>query len=682
MVMRRALILGLVLLGAFATHASESERMLMFVADGKQAGEQVVTRLPDGLVKVRYIFKDNGRGPEVEEEFRVAADGMLAEYRATGTSTFGSPIDERFVRRGTTASWESTIEKDSRKVEGPVMYVPFNGSMEVTSLMTSAVASRPDGKLELLPGGVLAQTTLETAEIRRGEEKRTVQLIAQTGLGPVPSFYWTTTGPKPRVVAAIYPGYLGSIEEGWEGSLKELEARQLVAEQRMLKEMAARLRRPLAGLTVVRNARVFDSEKASVGAPSDVYILRGRITAVLPAGAPSGGVKNEIDAAGRVLLPGLFDMHGHVSRWAGGLDLAAGVTTTRDMANDNATLQKMVDETAEGTLLSPQIVATGFIEGESEHSARHGFVVKDLEGAKKAIDWYSAHGYPQLKIYNSFPKEILRDTIAYAHERGMRVSGHIPVHLRAQDAIDAGYDELQHINQVMLNFLVTPETDTRTLERFYLPAEKSGSLDFDSKPVRDFVATLKEKQIVVDPTLTTFDFLRQRDGEIPPPFAAVFEHLPTSVQRSLRSGGMKIPDTATAERYAKSYDAMIAFVGRLHRAGVPIVAGTDHIPGFTLHSELELYVRAGMTPAEALQIATRNGALYSRTPDRGSIAPGKLADLVLVDGDPTKTIGDIRKVALVITQGAVIHPGEVYESLGIKPFVKDAPVVKHAGIEN
>jgi hypothetical protein len=112
---------------------------------------------------------------------------------------------------------------------------------------------------------------------------------------------------------------------------------------------------------------------------------------------------------------------------------------------------------------------------------------------------------------------------------------------------------------------------------------------------------------------------------------------------------------------------MIDFVGRMYRAGVPIIAGTDNadIPGFALQNELALYVQAGMTPAQALQIATRNGAMYTRTAnERGSIVPGKLADLVLVDGDPTQDIGDLRKVVLVITQGKAISPSEVYKALG------------------
>ena len=126
--------------------------------------------------------------------------------------------------------------------------------------------------------------------------------------------------------------------------------------------------------------------------------------------------------------------------------------------------------------MAPRIVPAGFIEGESPMSARNGFVIKDLAEAKHAIDWYSEHHYPQVKIYNSFPKAILAETTAYAHSKGMRVSGHIPVFLRAHDAVEQGYDEIQHINQVLLNFLVTDKTDTRTLERFYLPAEKVGDM--------------------------------------------------------------------------------------------------------------------------------------------------------------------------------------------------------------
>jgi imidazolonepropionase-like amidohydrolase len=452
---------------------------------------------------------------------------------------------------------------------------------------------------------------------------------------------------------------------------------QQQAETKLLTQLATDIPKSLPGLTVIRNVRIFDSVKATVGAPSDVYLLRGKITSIVPTGSFATPVENDIDGKGRMMLPGLFDMHGHLSRWEGPLHLAAGVTTLRDMGNDNATLQSIIDDTLQHQLLAPTVVPTGFLEGESPYSARNGFVVKDIAGAKSAIDWYVAHGYPQLKIYNSFPKEILKDTVSYAHQRGLRVSGHVPAFLKAEDAIAAGYDEIQHINQILLNFLVKPDTDTRTLERFYLPAKQVAGLDLQSKKVQDYIKLMKQKGIVVDPTLATFDFLKKVDGEVGDPWKAIVDHLPPDLQRRYATAELDIPDTETAKLYAKSYAKMVEFVGMMYQAGIPVVAGTDELAGFTLQGELELLVKAGLTPSQALQVATLNGARYSKVETRkGSIEVGKDADLLLVDGDPTKNISDIRKLALVITQGSAIYPMDIYQSMGIKPFVTNKPAIQ------
>jgi imidazolonepropionase-like amidohydrolase len=673
-------ILVLAIAAAFGASAHAATQTIVYdihVENGKRAGEQIVEQDEDGSTRVKFIFKDNGRGPELSERFKVGPDGGLTSFAVTGSSTFGSLIDERFELKDGQASWKSTSEQGSRAVSGVAVYVPLNSSFATASVAIAALAANPGQPLALLPSGSLSQRKLDEVVVTSGGKTQTVQLLAMTGLGLTPQFMWATTGAKPRLFAVIAPGYMAMTEEGWADAAKLMAERQKAAEARLLADLATRLQHKLTGLTVVRNARVFDSEKATLGAPSDVYVLRGRITAVLPAGSPVRGAVGEIDAAGRVMLPGLFDMHGHVGRWEGGLNLAAGVTTVRDMGNDNASMQQMLDENAAGTLLGPQVVPAGFLEGESPMSANNGFVIKDLPAARNAIDWYAEHGYPQLKIYNSFPKAILKQTVAYAHARGLRVSGHVPVGLRAHEALDAGYDEIQHINQVMLNFLATPATDTRTLERFVLPSEKVAALDFNSPVVKNFISRLKMKGTVVDPTLATFAFLKQKDGDLNTPFAPIAEHMPPDVKRGFYVGSMKIADAATLARYEKSYAKMVEFVGILYKAGVPIVAGTDEMAGFTLHAELEMLVKAGLTPAQALQVATRNGARYTRTSvDRGSIVAGKLADLVLVDGDPTKTIGDIRKVAAVITRGYLVYPHEIDKELGIVPFVKDAPQLK------
>jgi hypothetical protein len=651
--------------------AAEPLRYVVQMEDGTVAGRQLVTRRDDGATRVDFTYKDNGRGPEIREEYRLAPDGTYATYHARGKTTFGAGVDETFTRKGEEARWRSTSDSGEATVEGPALYSPLAGTPDSISVVLAALAQRPDGRLPLIPSGTLTARKVAEAQIVRGTDRRDVQLMMLTGVGLTPQFVWATTDTAPRLFALIYPGYARVIEEGWQDNAAALAKRQLEAEAAALVALEQRVAHPLAGLTLIRNARIFDSERATLGEPSDVYALRGRITRVVPASAADEAADHVVDAGGRVLLPGLFDMHTHVSRWDGGLHLATGVTTVRDLGNDNATVQQMIDQEAAGTLLMPRIVPAGYIEGESPFSSRGGFVIKDLPGAKSALEWYAQRGYPQVKIYNSFPKEILRDTVAYAHAQGLRVSGHVPAFLRAQDVVDMGFDEIQHVNQVLLNFFVTPKTDTRTLERFYLVAEKTASLDLDSPPVQDFIRLLQSKQVVVDPTLVAFDFLRQRPGQLAPAYAAIADHMPPDVRRSFSVAEMDIPDDATAARYEKSYAKAVEFVGRLYRAGVPIVAGTDELPGFALQRELELYVQAGLTPAQALQVATWIGAKYSRVPgDRGSVAAGKAADLVLVDGDPTRDIGAIRRVALVVKGDRAYYPSEIFAELGVKPFTE------------
>lgn len=675
--MRIAGLAAIGLLLTFPALAGETVRYTAFAGDGARAGHQIVEHGDDGVTRVDFIFKDNGRGPELKEEYALAADGTFARYRVLGASTFGAPVDESFQRDGGRVSWKSTSDEGARDVAPGAQYMPLGGTPQASSVAIAALLAREDGRLPLVPSGTLTARRVGDVEVSADDGRsQSVQLLAITGVGFTPSFAWATTGNAPRLFAFIYPGWVRLIEDGWHANGDALEERQKQAEGEVLADLQRRLAHPLPGTTLIRGARIFDSEHARLGGASDVLVRDGRIVSVTAAGAARAQAEHVVDADGRVLLPGLFDMHVHAGRWDGALHLAAGVTSVRDMGNDNTLMAQLIAEERAGTLLSPRIVASGFIEGESPMASRGGFVIDSLEEAKAAVDWYAAHDYLGVKIYNSFPRELLPETVAYAHARGLRVSGHVPVHMLAHEVVEQGYDEVQHINQLALNFLATRETDTRTLERFYLVAKGAGDLDLDSAEVQDFIALLRERDTVVDPTLATFEFLHQRNGQPSPIFAAIEAHVPPDVQRSRRAAEMDIPDDATGARYKRSFDNLVALLGRTYQAGVPVVAGTDEVPGFTLQRELELYVQAGMTPAQALQVATWNGAKYTRTlDDRGSIAPGKRADLVLVDGDPTTDVSDLRRTVLVIKGDTAYYPAELHDALGIKPFAEPLRLV-------
>ena len=668
MIYFQKVLLALLLIWAPVLANSSEVEYVILLENGVEAGHQTVKR-HGNTIDVNFNFKENGRGPTLKENIILASDGTMKEYRVSGTSEMGGEVSERFTARNGLIQWHSNSEDGSKKINQSGFYLPMNSSWEVNSLMITALSKSKNNYLSLLPSGSLKQEVIYETIVKKDSKQQNVKLVMQVGIGLKPDFFWTTSGNNPRLFAAIIPGYSYLIEKGWEESLATLSKKQNLANQKVLHHKSQQLQHPINGPLLIKNIRLFDSENALLTGHHDVLIENKRIVKISSVDPRIEFEGIAIDGSGKTLLPGLFDMHTHINKWSGLYHLSAGVTTVRDMGNSNVEVQEIIGDSTNNQLLFPHIIPAGFIEGKSEYSSSDGIMIENLAQAKESIDWYFEHGYRHIKIYSSFPKDLVRETSAYAHEKGMTIGGHVPGFMKADEAIDSGFNELNHINQVVLNFLAGNKTDTRTLERFYLPAEETGSIDFDSQEVREFIKLLKDKKITIDPTLSAFDFIKQQDGEIADPFAGIAEHLPPDLQRSFKTGTMNIPDNATANRYRNSYNKMIEFVGLLHKNGVSIVAGTDTLAGFGLHSELELYVKAGISPAEALQVATWNGAKVSKTlKERGSIEVNKLADLIIVDGDPTTNIEDIRKISTVITNGKVIYPHELHIALGVKPF--------------
>ena len=635
--------------------------------NGRVSGTQTV-KVTGNTTTVEMSYRDNGRGPDVKETIVVGKDGTPASYTLAGKATFGAPIDEGYEIEGDTASWHCDADTGSKPLGGATLYLPVaESSYETLGLAAAALLRAKNGRLPVMPAGEAAIEKLATATFKAAGKSQAATLYSITGVDFTPYYVWLTAGPRPQFFAYVSPGNLNLVPKGWEAIAPELEKAQLAAQGAQLQALAKKFTHALPEPILLKNARVFDSEHAVLTGPSDVYVYRGRIAEVAPAGSAARNPGTTIDASGKVLMPGLYDMHDHENAWRGALQIAAGVTTVRDMGSDNATLAGQIALIEAGAQLGPRIVPAGFIEGKSPYSASGGFTVDNLDEVHNAIDWYAQRGYPQIKLYNSYRREWVADTTAYAHARGLRVSGHVPAFMRAAEVVEMGYDELQHINQVFLNFLSKPDTDSRTLARFYLVAEGAAGLDLDSKPVQDFVALLKSRGTTVDPTLTAFTFIGYRQGEVDPAFAPVVNRLPSAVQRLVHTNSLDVNEK-NAKLYKASWDKLVEFTGRLWKAGIPLVAGTDNTAGFALQSELELYVKAGVPANEALRIATWNAAGITRTRERsGSITPGKQADLILVDGDPTANIADIRKVSLVMKGGTVYYPAEIYPALGVRP---------------
>lgn len=308
----------------------------------------------------------------------------------------------------------------------------------------------------------------------------------------------------------------------------------------------------------------------------------------------------------------------------------------------------------------------GFIDGRGPYQGPTKVFADNESEARAAIDRYASLGYQQIKVYSSLKPELVPPIAAMAHAHGMRLSGHVPNGMTAEQFVRAGADEIQHMNFIFLNFLADKAGDTRTPARFTVVAENAASFDQNSPAVAGFIRLLLERKTVLDPTLGVFENLfTGRPGVVSDSWLPVVSRLPVQVQRASKAGGLPAPGDQD-QLYKQSFAAVLKMAKRLYDAGVPMVAGTDSIEGLMLHRELELWVRAGIPAEKVLQVATLGAARVAKADSElGSIEPGKKADLVLVSGDPTRNIADIRRCRTVIKNGVEYNSDELYAALGI-----------------
>jgi imidazolonepropionase-like amidohydrolase len=266
---------------------------------------------------------------------------------------------------------------------------------------------------------------------------------------------------------------------------------------------------------------------------------------------------------------------------------------------------------------------------------------------------------------------------AESHRLGLRVSGHVPAFMTSERAVRDGYDEITHINQLMLSFVIGEKDDTRTPFRVTALGERLGTLDLHAEPFQRMLRLMKERGTALDPTLAIFtQLLLARPGKAPPSDAPWLDHVPPPLQRARKQAVVDVkPEQYPA--YEASYRKLLEVTSTLHKQGITLLPGTDDIAGFMLHSEVEQWVEAGIPNAEVLRAATLGSARHFGVDQRsGSIARGKLADLLVVAGDPTKDITAIRRVRLVMKGGVTYFPEEIYRAMGIVPFAPGAYPVR------
>jgi imidazolonepropionase-like amidohydrolase len=637
-----------------------------FLFSGNRAGSASSRRDADGTLTDSFEFNDRGRGSNTTSIYRLDAKGLPTSLHTTGNDYWKNPVDETFEWKDGRATWKSASEKGERELREPAFFLSMNGPPQEYELLARALLAAPGHRIPLLPTGEARLEEVSSLPVQAGGRTQTVHLYSIAGPGFTPGYLWLDD--QQNLFASV-GGWGALFREGWVDVVPQLTAAQDASEKAHYKELAARLaHHPAGGGLAIRHARLFDPQTKTTLPDTTVVVAGNRIVAVGKDGevAVPAGVE-VVDAGGKALLPGLWDMHVHLSEEQGIFDLASGVTTVRDLANDVDQLLDMRRRWDAGEGVGPRVLMAGFMDGPGPYAGPTKVLVSTAAQALEWVDRYAKLGYVQIKVYSSLDPKLVPAIVKRAHELGLRVSGHIPNGMIAEQAVRAGFDEIQHANFLMLDFL-DPQIDTRTPSRFSEVAKHAAEIDLGSPRVKSFIALLKERGTVSDPTLGAFEgMFIGKAGELDPSLASVADRLPPQVQRGLYSGGLN-PPADQVQRYRDSYRAMEKMVKALHDAGVTIVAGTDALAGLALDRELELYVESGIPASEVLRIATLGAAqVMKRDRELGSVAPGKLADLILVDGDPAARIADIRRVVLTVKDGVVYDPAALWHEVGVQP---------------
>src|SRR3984885_10761008 len=626
-----------------------------------------VTRDGDSLnVKMDFKFTDRSTPVPLTASFRCAGDFTPAAFEIKGKNSRSTDIDEAVevqaekIRLRDRDKWTETARPAQFfTIAG---YAPTTMQMLLvrywaTHGMPAQLATLPTGQVRVEPRG--SDTVSIDGQARKFDRFTIEGLI----WGRETLWFDANRNLVAAVTTDAEFDHFEAMREGYESGLGAFVGLAGSDGMAALADISKGISGSRAQKIAVVGGTLIDGTGAPAVTDSVVLIENGKLVAAGPKSSvtiPDGF--QQIDAHGKTILPGLWDMHAHFEQveW-GPIYLAAGATTVRDVGNEFEFITAVRDAVAGGRGLGPRLLLAGVVDGTGP-LALGVERVDTPEQAKMWVDKYHEANFQQMKIYSSVQLEELKDVATEAHRLGMTVTGHIPEGLDAYQAVNAGQDQINHIGyiaDIMLPPL--PENATR-LDR----AKARAEIDLNSSASKKALAFLVQHKIVVDPTLALMEFFTASTAKPPASIEPGVAKIAPELAAIL---GDAPPPSPNAGLQEKVFQKEVQIVGALHRAGVPIVAGTDQtVPGYSLYREIELYAQAGFTPMEAIQAATIVPArVMGVDKELGTIEPGKRADLIILAANPLESIHNIRTVRFVITGGTMYNCGELWSSVGFKP---------------
>jgi imidazolonepropionase-like amidohydrolase len=660
----------LLLLPASLTHAQTESGKFRFYDTKQIRGEEAyqITQSPNGELiiqaKAELPFAEQEKKPLVNLTLRTTKDFTPLTFSIKGPTLLDIEEDSSVNLRGTTAS---LLDRGQNKsVQVPRNFFTMSGYLPLTvemMLVRYWLAHGRPPSIALLPGGEafveFRGKDVVTISARQIELTRYHLSGKNWRAGWARQTLWLDRAN--RLVAAVNLGSeietnLYAFREDYESATSFFLKRAIDDAIERLTQIANQLSPKGASSLALVGGTLIDVTGKPPTPDAVVLIQEDRIVAAGPRSSikiPTG--TRIVDATGKFLLPGLWDMHAHLYQTElGPTYLAAGITSARDVGNDIETATALRDAAKEKRGLGPRLLLAGYIDGKNDG---HSFdvEVETPEEARAAVQRYKNAGYESIKIRDNVKLETLKVICAEAHRLGMTVTGHVPQGLNAFQAVEAGMDQISHLNYVETAFF--PQIQHNGLE---------GEIDLNAPNSVNALKFFKEHGTVIDPTDAVLELLLRPLNVPIETFEPGASKVPAELTVQINKKG-KSADLAEPLRMV--LDVVLKVTGALHRAGVPIVAGTDvGVPGHTLHRELEFYVKAGFTPLEAIQAATIVPARVMKLDQEvGAIESGKRADLIIVDANPLDNISNIRKIRFVVTQGRLFECAKLWESVGFKP---------------
>ncbi len=621
-----------------------------------------------GLVlnaKTDLPFAEQEKKPLLNATLRMQADFTPQSFESKGIALLEIEENASVMVQGKTASVQDG-GRSNAKADVPNNFFTLSRYLPVAVEMMLArywLAHGRPNSIRLLPGGeafveyrgtdtltvsgkstVLTRYHLSGHNWRGGWGRQTLWLDAEN-----------------RLVAAVNLGSdietnLYAIRDGYDSAISFFLKRTVEDGIDRLTQVADQLSPKNDSPLVLLGATLIDVTGKPPIINSAVVINGDRITAAGPRSAIKIPERAKtIDVSGKFLLPGLWDMHSHFYQVEfGPTYLAAGITTARDVGNEIEFGTALRDAAKQKRGLGPRMLLAGYIDGKNEY---HSFDVQvdTPEEARAAVRRYKDAGYEQIKIRDNVKLETLKVITAEAHRLGMTVTGHVPKSMNALQAVEAGMDQINHLNYVMSGFF--PKGD---------PGQPQVSIDLESPDSKYALRFFKEHGTVTDPTVAVLELMIHPKSTLIESFEPGLTKVAPELVEQINQKGEPADE---AEGLRMVIDTLLKTIGALHRADIPIVAGTDvGVPGHTLHRELELYVKAGLTPLEAIQTATLTPAHVMKLENEvGTIEAGKRADLMILDANPLDNISNIRKIRFVVTQGRMFESAKLWATVGFRP---------------